>query len=249
MENKEKILVALDVKGEAEAREIIAELRDEVGGFKIGLQLFTAVGTAFVKEVVNDGIKLFLDLKFHDIPNTVAKASVEAARLGVWMFNVHTLGGSAMMRRAIDELREVCDKENLKQPKIIGVTVLTSSDADTLREVGINATTSTQVLQLAHLASNCGLDGVVASPHEVKLIRSEIQNKQFLIVTPGIRPAVMLQNRNKLSVDDQTRIMTPSEAVYSGSDYLVIGRPILNATDKVHTVREILDGMNNVPEE
>jgi orotidine-5'-phosphate decarboxylase len=246
--NKEKIIVALDVPGPVQAREIIAQLRNEVGGFKIGLQLFTAAGTAFVKELVKTRIKLFLDLKYHDIPNTVAKASVEAARLGIWMFNVHTLGGSNMMLRAVDELREVCDKENLTLPKIIGVTVLTSSDSDTLQEVGIKANTSAQVLHLARLASNCGLDGVVASPQEVKMIRSEIENKRFLIVTPGIRPVMKPQNQKTDFPDDQSRSMAPSEAVYSGSDYLVIGRPILNARNKILAVREILESINDAPE-
>ncbi len=244
MINKEKIIVALDVPGAVQAREIVAQLRTEVGGFKIGLQLFTAAGSAFVKELVKNRVKLFLDLKYHDIPNTVAKASVEAARLGVWMFNVHTLGGSKMMLRAVDEVREVCDKEHLTQPKIIGVTVLTSSDKETLQEVGIKVNTTAQVLNLANLASNCGLDGVVASPQEVKMIRTEIDNKRFLIVTPGIRPVMNAKNQKTDSLDDQSRVMAPSEAVYSGSDYLVIGRPILNAKNKILAVREILDGIN-----
>ena len=136
-ETKEKIIVALDVENAEKAREIIAELRGEVGAFKIGLQLFTSAGASFVREVVDSGIKLFLDVKFHDIPNTVAKASVEVARLGVWMFNIHALGGSEMMRRTIENVREVCEKENLRRPKIIGVTILTSSNQEILREVGI----------------------------------------------------------------------------------------------------------------
>ena len=249
MVNKEKIIVALDVPSAVQAREIIAQLRNEVGAFKIGLQLFTSAGTAFVKELVKARVKLFLDLKYHDIPNTVAKASVEAARLGIWMFNIHTLGGSQMMLRAVDDVREVCDKENLTQPKILGVTVLTSSDTNTLQEVGIKTNTTAQVLHLARLASNCGLDGVVASPQEVKMIRGEIENKRFLIVTPGIRPQMKAQNQISTSLDDQARIMAPSEAVYSGSDYLVIGRPILNARNKILAVREILESMNNVPAE
>lgn len=245
--NKDKIIVALDVPKEIQAREIIAQLKNEVGAFKIGLQLFTAVGGGFVREMAKSRVKIFLDLKYHDIPNTVAKAAVEAARLGVWMFNVHITGGSEMMLRAVDEMREVCDKERLIEPKIIGVTVLTSSNDTTLQEVGIKNKTSEHVLKLAHLASKCGLDGVVASPQEVSLIRTEIENKRFLIVTPGIRPP---QNLKKLdSTDDQKRIMTPSEAIRSGSDFLVIGRPIIKSKDVVGAVRQIMHDIENPPED
>src|SRR6476620_9009548 len=148
---KEKIIVALDVETADEARKIIDEISGEVGAFKIGLQLFTAAGASFVREIVGQKIKLFLDVKFHDIPNTVAKASVEVARLGVWMFNVHALGGTEMMRRTVENMREVCARENLAQPKIIGVTVLTSADRETLREVGIIQEIDSQVLNLAQL--------------------------------------------------------------------------------------------------
>jgi orotidine-5'-phosphate decarboxylase len=235
--NKEKIIVALDVETAAQAREIIDELRGEVGAFKIGLQLFTAAGASFVREVVQSGIKLFLDVKFHDIPNTVAKASIEVARLGVWMFNVHALGGGEMLARAVKAVREVCEKENLRQPKIIGVTVLTSSDEKTLREVGIEAETGAQVLRLAKLTAKCGLDGVVAAPTETRLLRENLAN-DFLIVTPGVRP-----ESKPLKVgtfDDQKRVTTASEALNSGADFLVIGRPILLATNRVEAVRKIL---------
>jgi orotidine-5'-phosphate decarboxylase len=228
---KEKIIVALDVITANEAREIVNELKDSVGAFKIGLQLFTAFGASFVRELVEQNVKIFLDLKFHDIPNTVAKASVEAAKLGVWMFNVHAIGGGEMMQRTVEAVREVCDKDNLVQPKIIGVTVLTSSNDETLREVGIINETSTQVLNLAKLVAKYGLDGVVASPHEVRLIRENIEN--FLIVTPGVRPSFATS-------DDQKRVMTPNEAVQAGSDFLVIGRPILRAENRVDTVKSIL---------
>jgi orotidine-5'-phosphate decarboxylase len=229
--NEEKIIVALDVATLKEAREIVAELREMVGAFKIGLQLFIAFGASFVRELVEQDIKVFLDLKFHDIPNTVAKASVEAAKLGVWMFNVHAIGGGEMMQRTVEEVREVCDKKNLSQPKIIGVTVLTSANDETLREVGIINETSAQVLNLAKLVAKYGLDGVVASPHEVRLIREIIEN--FLIVTPGVRP-------NFATSGDQKRVMTPDEAVAAGSDYLVIGRPILQAANRIEAVEKIL---------
>lgn len=236
--SKEKIIVALDVPTAAEAREIIANLRGEVGAFKIGLQLFTAAGAPFVRETVDSGIKVFLDLKFHDIPNTVARASIEAARLGVWMFNVHALGGAEMMRRTAEEVRETCEKENLSQPKIIGVTVLTSSNEQTLREIGIESDAESQVLKLTELAEENGLDGVVASPREVQIIRQKIENKDFLVVVPGVRPQV--QNLNSVASDDQKRVMTPAEAIMAGADYLVIGRPILQAENPVSAVRQIL---------
>jgi len=240
--SKEKIIVALDVETAEDAREIIAELREEVGAFKIGLQLFTAAGASFVRETVADGVKLFLDVKFHDIPNTVAKASAEVARLGVWMFNVHALGGGEMMRRTVENVREVCEKENLSKPKIIGVTVLTSSDAETLREVGIETEINAQVLNLARLTAKCELDGVVASPLEARLIRENFEKtgkKDFLIVTPGIRP-IFATN------DDQKRVMTPKDAAKAGADYMVIGRAITQAADKRAAVRKILEEIETV---
>ena len=231
--NKDKIIVALDVATAAEARQIIRDLRGEVGAFKIGLQLFTSEAASFVRETVAAGTRIFLDLKFHDIPHTVAKASIEAARLGVWMFNVHALGGAEMMRKTVEAVREVCDRENLTQPKIIGVTVLTSANQATLREVGIEKETSEQVTSLARLAANCGLDGVVASPHEVKAIRAAVGGKDFTIVTPGIR-ADFATN------DDQKRVMTAREAMTAGADFLVIGRPITQAGDRIEAVRAII---------
>jgi orotidine-5'-phosphate decarboxylase len=231
--NKERIIVALDVETADEARSIIAELKGEVGAFKIGLQLFTVAGPAFVREVVDSGARVFLDLKFHDIPNTVAKASIEAAGLGVWMFNVHSLGGGEMMRRTAGEVSEACAKANLERPRIIGVTILTSSDQGTLNEIGIREEINSQVLNLAKLTAECGLDGVVASPREVTAIREKIGNRDFLIVTPGIRPDFATNN-------DQKRVMTPGEAVSAGSDFLVIGRPVTRAENRLEAVRKIL---------
>ena len=232
--SKEKIIVALDVSSADQAREIITELRHEVGAFKIGLQLFTAAGGAdFVREIVETGAKIFLDLKFHDIPNTVAKASIEAARRGVWMFNVHALGGGEMMRRAVGEVNETCARENLNVPKIIGVTVLTSSNNQTLREVGIESETERQVLRLAKMTAASGLDGIVAAPQEIKIIRREINKKDFLLVTPGIR-------NPDSQADDQKRTMSAAQAVSAGADYLVVGRPILNSANPRATLREIL---------
>ena len=256
--NKDKIIVALDVAAADEARQIIADLRGEVGAFKIGLQLFTAAGASFVRETVESGIKVFLDLKFHDIPNTAARASVEAARLGVWMFNVHALGGAEMMRATMENVREVCERENLVPPKIIGVTVLTSANRETLREIGIAAEPDEQVLRLAQLAAKCGLHGVVASPHEAEMIRAHVGEKDFLIVTPGIRSDAETwgrgdaekenegrrtkdEGRSKLETsDDQKRVMSAKEAIGAGANYLVIGRPILQSADRVSAVRKII---------
>lgn len=235
--SKEKIIVALDVETGSKALEIVEELRGEVGAFKIGLQLFTAEGSKFVSRLVNDGNKIFLDVKYHDIPNTVAKAAIEAARLGVWLFNVHTLGGGEMMRRTADGVREICEKENLQKPEIIGVTILTSSNQETLKQIGIEVPLENQVFNLAKLAAENGLDGVVASPLETPQIRSQIEDKNFLIVTPGIRPV-------NSSQDDQKRTMTPGEAVHAGADYLVIGRPITGAENRLDAVRKIVEELN-----
>ncbi len=257
---KEKIIVALDVETAEEARQITADLRGEVGAFKIGLQLFTSAGASFVRETVEAGFKIFLDVKFHDIPNTVAKASVEVARLGVWMFNVHALGGAEMMRRTVENVRETCAKENLSQPKVIGVTVLTSSTRETLRQIGIEKEMNEQVLSLAQLTAKCGLDGVVASPLEVSRIRGAVKNKDFLIVTPGIRSSKFKVQSSKFTVEDQRpetklqietyedqkRVMTAKEAIAAGADYLVIGRPILQAEDRILAVRKILEETQSV---
>lgn len=234
-----KIIVALDVATADEARKIIGEIGGAVGAFKIGLQLFTSAGASFVREVVEAGHKVFLDVKFHDIPNTVAKASIEVARLGVWMFNLHASGGSEMMRRTFSEVSEICERENLVRPKIIGVTVLTSSDENTLKETGVAEKTETQVLRLAELTAKCGLDGVVASPLETRAIRQAIGREDFLIVTPGVRPGNVGTN------DDQKRVKTPREAIAEGADYLVIGRPVLQTENKLKTLRQILEEINS----
>lgn len=236
IETRQKFIVALDVETEGEAREMIAELGNEVGAFKIGLQLFTSAGSKFVREMADAGTKIFLDLKFHDIPNTVAKAGIEAARLGVWMFNVHAAGGGEMMRRTAGEVSGHCEKENLTKPKIIAVTVLTSSDLNALLEIGIEAEVGSQVLRLARLTSESGLDGVVASGNETSAIRKSLPGRDFLIVTPGIRPDFATN-------DDQRRVMTPGGAIAAGSDYLVIGRPITKAAERILAVRTILREM------
>lgn len=236
---KERIIVALDVDKTSEARTIVRELDGKVGAFKVGLQLFTAAGPDFVRDLTESGVKIFLDLKFHDIPNTVAKASVEASKLGVWMFNVHAAGGSEMLKTTVSEVTGHCEKDGRERPLIIAVTVLTSSDAQTLRQTGIDAPVETQVGSLAKLSSDCGLDGVVASPHEVRVVRKEVVNSGFLTVTPGIRP-------NLATTDDQKRVTTLGQALANGSDYVVIGRPITRSKDRLAAVEEILSELSSL---
>jgi orotidine-5'-phosphate decarboxylase len=231
---RERLIVALDVDSPEKARKAVAELEGVAGAFKIGLQLFTAAGPGFVGELCAAGHRIFLDLKFHDIPNTVAKAAVECARMGVWMFNVHASGGREMMRRAVDEASEFCERSNRGRPLIIGVTVLTSSASETLRETGVTADLETHVGGLARLASEAGLDGVVASANEAALIRSIVSNEHFRIVTPGIRP-------ENATLGDQKRVMSPGAAIKNGADYLVVGRPILGSPDPGHSAEMILN--------
>ena len=231
---KDRIIVALDVDSAPSAHELIAELGNSVGAFKIGLQLFTTAGPDFVRQVTAAGYRVFLDLKFHDIPNTVANAAVEVARLGVWMLNVHALGGGEMMRRTFDAVNEACIREGLARPRIIAVTILTSSDANELREVGIEREVPDQVLNLARVTAKCGLDGVVASALEAKPIKQAVGSDGFLVVTPGIR-------KTSETSDDQKRVMTPAEAVSNGSDFLVIGRPLTKAVDKRAAIESILN--------
>jgi len=231
--SKEKIIVALDVSTAREALDLFSRLRDVVGAFKIGSQIFTSEGHYVVREIIKFGGKIFLDLKFHDIPNTVASAAIEATRMGVFMFNVHALGGSEMMKRTVNAVNETAARENLVKPNVIAVTVLTSSTKETLNEVGIDSEPLYQVIRLACLAENCGMDGVVASPLEVKAIRENIE-RDFLIVTPGVRPA-------GVGHDDQKRVMTPAEAVRAGSDYLVVGRAITHAPNPEQAARKIVE--------
>lgn len=235
---KNKLIVALDVDNLQRARDLLEILRDVVGMFKIGSQLFTAIGPGIVREIVNSGGRVFLDLKFHDIPNTVAGAAVEATRLGVSIFNVHAAGGSEMMRRAAAAVRETSEREALLRPQVIAVTALTSSDLQVLTDTGVTTSVEQQVLLLAKLAKASNLDGVVASSREVPLIRSAIPKKDFLIVTPGVRPAGSARG-------DQRRVMTPAEAVRAGADYLVIGRPIIAADDPLRAAQAVIEEIEN----
>jgi orotidine-5'-phosphate decarboxylase len=216
------ILVALDVESAGKAIELADALRGSVGGFKIGKQLFTAAGPAIVRELTSRGDRVFLDLKFHDIPNTVAGAVQSAVATGAWMVNVHASGGGAMMKAAAESARKTAAALGQPRPVVIAVTVLTSMDDKTLADVGVTRGMLDQVVHLARLAKDSGLDGVVASPQEVKAIR-EACGADFQIVTPGIRPA------DQQGKDDQARTLTPAEAMAAGSTYLVIGRPITAA--------------------
>jgi orotidine-5'-phosphate decarboxylase len=226
------IIFALDVGSGDEAQRFVEELREWVWGFKIGKELFTWMGPKVVEMVQEGGGNVFLDLKYHDIPTTVAKASTMATRLGVSMFNLHTLGGLEMMRAAVEASREVAHKEGLSSPVVLGVTVLTSlRDAD-LRAVGISKPLEEEVVQLASLAQQAGLDGVVASPLEIKPLRQAC-GEDMMVVTPGVRP-------HKGKRHDQARVMSPHEAVEAGADYVVIGRPIRDAKDPLKATQEIL---------
>ena len=233
---KERLIVALDVERAAQALELYARLRDHAGMFKIGMQLFTAAGPELVRELVAAGARIFLDLKYHDIPNTVSAAGIEAARLGVKMFNIHALGGTEMMRRTREAITEVSEREGLTRPLLIGVTVLTSSDTAVLAEAGIPSTPEELVARLARMAQASGLDGVVASPREVALVRASAGHHKFLIVTPGVRPSGAAPH-------DQKRIMTPAEAVRAGADYLVMGRAILEADNPERAAVRIIEEM------
>ena len=220
-EARAKVIFALDVDSFAEAKHWVSILAGRVGMFKVGKQLFTGHGPDIVRMAQNFGGEVFLDLKYHDIPNTVAMASLEAARLGARLINLHALGGYEMMAKTVETL----DREfkGGARSRVLAVTILTSSTEETLREVGIEHPVAEMVVRLAVLAQKAGIDGVVASPREVPLIRAACGG-DFLVVTPGVRPAFA-------ALDDQKRIMTPGEAVRAGADYLVVGRPISAAKD------------------
>jgi orotidine-5'-phosphate decarboxylase len=224
-----KIIVALDYADAASALALVARLDPALCKLKVGKELFTAAGPAFVESLVKQQYDVFLDLKFHDIPNTVAKACQAAANLGVWMLNVHASGGLPMMQAA----REGLDKAfGAKAPLLIAVTVLTSMDEPTLHSLGIQRSLSDHVLALASLTKQAGLHGVVCSAQEAAMLKQAL-GQDFCLVTPGIRPA-------DASQDDQTRIVTPKDAIALGSHYLVIGRPITQAPDPIVALNTII---------
>lgn len=225
--NNPKIIVALDYPQAAPALALAQRLDPSLCRLKVGKELFTVAGPQLVESLQQRGFEVFLDLKFHDIPNTVAQACKAAAALGVWMVNVHALGGKRMMEAAREAL-----VGNAKRPKLIAVTILTSMAQQDLHEVGINASPAQMVPLLAGLANDCGLDGVVCSAQEAFLLRQQL-GRDFCLVTPGIRPA-------NAAADDQARIMTPRAALEAGSSYLVIGRPITQAPDPLVALQAII---------
>ncbi len=228
MEARDRLIVALDVTTAAEAQKLVQAVGDSVSTFKVGKQLFTAEGPNLVRDLVASGRKVFLDLKFHDIPNTVAGAVHSAAGLGVSMLTVHASGGSKMLRAAVDAANA-----GKNPPLVLAVTVLTSLDDGDLPEIGISGRVADQVLRLAKLARENGCGGVVASPQEVKHLRATL-GAGFALVTPGVRPA-------GTDVGDQARVATPAEAIRNGASHLVVGRPITEAKDPVRAARAILD--------
>lgn len=221
-----KIIIALDYAQSSDAMPLVKQLDPKLCKLKVGKELFTASGPAFVETLVKLGFDVFLDLKFHDIPNTVSKACQAAANLGVWMLNVHASGGIPMMQAA----QEGVDKST-HSPLLIAVTVLTSMDQVTLNQLGVSGNLADHVLRLASLTQQAGLAGVVCSAQEAHMLRTQLGN-DFCLVTPGIRPA-------NVNANDQSRVVTPSEAIQLGASYLVIGRPITQASEPLQALIEI----------
>ncbi len=231
-----QLIVALDVASKERALELVSQLRGVAGLFKVGSQLFTAAGPSLVREIVSSGERVFLDLKFHDIPNTVAAAGVEATRLGVSIFTVHASGGSEMMRRTAEAVKTTALAEGIARPLVTAVTILTSLDKNTLVEIGSSLKPGELVQRLTGLAAASGMDGVVASPLEISIVREAVKKPEFVVIAPGIRPAGD-------AIHDQVRISTPRAAVLQGADYLVVGRPIIEAPNPLKAAQEILNEM------
>jgi len=221
-----RVIVALDYPNARSAAELASRLDPELCRLKVGKELYTAAGPSLIEKLRSSGFGVFLDLKFHDIPSTVAGACVAAAELDVWMINVHALGGRAMMEAARAAL-----SRRSAPPKLVAVTLLTSMGVTDMEEIGLSGGPQEAVLRLARMTQACGLDGVVCSPHEAAALRRQLGG-QFCLVTPGIRPAGAAQ-------DDQERVATPRQAIAGGADYLVIGRPITRAADPLAALRAI----------
>lgn len=234
-ESTNPIICAIDCQGTDEAAALAREVMPHVGAVKLGLEFFTAHGAAGVKQITQLGVPLFLDLKFHDIPNTVSKAIAATAGMNMFMMTVHTSGGQHMMRAAIEASDRVAQVTGKERPLVIGVTLLTSLDQDDVSLIGFRDNVQDQVLRLADLAQSAGLDGVVCSPFEIAPIRKACGSELTLVV-PGIRP-------KGAETGDQKRFMTPKEALSRGADYLVIGRPITGETDRAHAAKTIAESL------
>ncbi|MEK6673127.1 MAG: orotidine-5'-phosphate decarboxylase [Nitrospirota bacterium] len=229
---RDKLILALDLNEKKRALEIVDKFSDYINTFKVGLELFVSAGPSIVDEINRKGKKVFLDLKFHDISNTASRAAMAAARLGVYMFNVHANGGLEMMKKCRESVTELCIRENIERPKMLGVTVLTGLTPDALKnELSVTHSIRTHVNHLSRLAIDAGLDGVVASGHETAMIRTHF-GKNFIIVTPGIRTSWS-------PPDDQRRTATPREAIKEGADYIVLGRAVLNQPDPLKALELI----------
>ena len=237
MTAKDKLIIALDVDTPAKALDLVKKLHPVAGMFKIGSTLFTSAGPQIVRDIIALDSKVFLDLKFHDIPHQVAGAARAAAELGVSLFTIHASGGSEMMRRAVDSVNEVAEKGGTRA-KVLAISVLTSIDAKILSQIGVSLSPGESVQRLVRLAKDSGVDGVVASPQEIQTIRGLVSNREFLIVTPGIRPTT---NEH----EDQKRVATPAAAIAAGASYLVVGRPITGAPDPVAAAHEIVTDMQH----
>jgi orotidine-5'-phosphate decarboxylase len=239
---KKQVIIALDVKERSQALSLIKGI-PEAHIFKVGLELFTSEGPALLGLIRDMGKVVFLDLKLHDIPNTVAGAVGSALRHGVRMLTLHASGGTEMMSRAAEAARSASEKEGLSRPLLLAVTVLTSMKSEELQDIGVDADAPGQVLRLARLAKKAGVDGIVCSPQEIEPVRREF-GKEWIVVTPGIRPSWA-------AAQDQKRIMTPAEAVARGADYLVIGRPVTGAPSPREAFLKIiaeLESAGNCPE-
>jgi orotidine-5'-phosphate decarboxylase len=233
LETRDRLIVALDVPSAAHARQVLQTLGEAVTTYKIGKQLFTAEGPGIVRDLVSSGRKVFLDLKFHDIPNTVGAAVRSAAELGVSMLTVHSSGGSKMLKAAVEAANASTAK-----PMILAVTVLTSLSDSDLQEIGVSGNVLSQVLRLGALARSAGCGGLVASAHEARELRRELGDG-FEIVTPGVRPAGS-------AVGDQSRVLTPAEAIRAGATRLVIGRPVVDARNPREAVAQIIEEINGM---
>ncbi|MBD3380212.1 MAG: orotidine-5'-phosphate decarboxylase [Candidatus Omnitrophica bacterium] len=234
MDPRERLIVALDVEHLHEAEELVEKLADSADIFKVGIAPFTAFGPGLLDVLGEKGKKVFLDLKVHDIPNTVLNAAYQAARKNVFMMNFHCLGGKAMMEAAVKGA-EKAGEEGRRKPLLLGVTVLTSMDGEGLRETGIGASVEDTVLKFASMAKEAGLNGVVASAREAKKIKEKL-GEGFVIVTPGIRPEWAAKG-------DQKRVLSPKEAIKEGADYIVVGRPIIKADDPAAAAEKIIEEM------